>query len=500
MLIPTGHENLEGRRWPWITIAIILVNFLVFGLTLNNLEGPAREADRIKDKTLMIAAYHPQAKLSENQRKLVEGFQKSRAQSWESITAPDRRPYPGMENWDLEMREWDTRQANEELVSLDEQLAEIQSSSVIEKYAFHPTQKRFITYITSSFLHAGWFHIIFNMWFLWLAGSVIEDAWGRVIYPVFYTLACFASLLAHSAAHPDSVVGVIGASGAVAALMGAFLVRYFKTQINFMLIFFWGFIPRIYRFKSPAWAMLPLWLFIQLFWGMMLGEEGGVAYWSHVGGFVFGAAVALGLRFSGMEKKVDSAIAAEVGWSSDARVVEAGEILTRDPNGAIERLQAALAEQPENADALALLSKAYWQLNRQEENRDALSRLVKLHIKKREMDHAVEVLDDFRNSGGEAFPAAEWLAICRHLENVPNHERAAAEYESYAKAYPADRMSVYALVAAARIQLRNLQNRTEAARLYRAADASAVPHLDWEDAIQRGIRDSSAPQPVTAAS
>ncbi len=496
MLIPTGHENLQGRRWPWITIAIIVVNFLVFGLTYGNLEGQSLEANRIKDKTLMIAAYHQQAKLSENQQKFVEGFKKSRPKVWESITDPERRPYPGMERWDLEMREWDTRQANEELVSLDEQLSEIQTSSVIEKYAFYPTQKSFITYITSSFLHGGWFHIIFNMWFLWLAGSVIEDAWGRLIYSVFYTLACFASLIAHSMAHPDSVVGVIGASGAVAALMGAFLVRHFKTQINFLLIFFWGFIPRFYRFKSPAWAMLPLWLFIQLFWGMMVGEDAGVAYWSHVGGFLFGCAVALGLRYSGLEKKMDSAIDAQVGWSSDARIVEAGEILTRDPNGAVERLQAALAEQPENADALALLSKALWQLNRLEENRDALSRLVKLHIKKREMEHAVEVLDDFRSSGGEAFPATEWLAICRHLENVPNYERAAAEYEAYAKAYPAERMSVYALVAAARIQLRNLQNRTEAARLYRAADASAVPHLDWEEAIKRGLREASTPVTV----
>ncbi len=500
MLIPTGHENLEGRRWPWITIAVIVVNFLVFGLTYSGLEGQSLEAGKIKLKTLLLTAYHNKVKLSEEQQAMVAAFQKSRPALWERMEDPERKPEMDLGAWDIEMRDWDTRRVNEELASLDEQLKEIQASSVVEKYAFYPTQRRIFTYISSSFLHGGWFHIIFNMWFLWLAGSVIEDAWGRAIYAVFYTVACFVSLWAHTTAHPDSITGVIGASGAVAALMGAFLVRHFKTKISFMLIFFWGFIPRFYRFKSPAWAMLPLWLLIQLFWGSLLGEDGGVAYWSHVGGFVFGSVVALGMRFSGLEKKMDSAIEARVGWSNDPRIVEAGESLTRDPNGAIEKLQAVLTEQPENADALALISKAYWQLNRQEENRDALSRLAKLHIKKREMDHAVEILDDFRNAGGENFPASEWLAICRHLENVPNYERAAAEYESYAKAYPTDRMSVYALVAAARIQLRNLGNKSEAARLYRAADSSAVPHLDWDEAIKRGLKDCSAPQPVPAAS
>ena len=500
MLIPTGHENLEGRRWPWITIAIIAVNFLVFAFTYGGMEADSARAAEVKVKTLLLAAYHKNVEMSDQQQQMVASFQKSRPQQWEMMVDPERRPYGEAPMWDLEMREYDGNQANTEMAALDSEYKEILASSFIEKYAYFPTKGGLFSYISSSFLHAGWFHIIFNMWFLWLAGSVTEDAWGRIFYPLFYAGGCFASLWAHTTAHPDSIVGVVGASGAVAALMGAFLVRNFKTQINFVLVFIWGFIPRFYRFKSPAWLMLPLWLITQIFWGTMIGELGGVAYWSHVGGFVFGTAVAFGVKYSGWEKKMDAAIEKQTTWSVDPRVVEAGEIITRDPNAAIEKLTAVVAEQPENADALALLSKAYWQLNRQEENRDVLARLAKLHIKKRELDLAVENLDDFRNAGGENFPAPEWLAICRHLENIPNYERAAAEYEAYAKAYPADRMSVYALVAAARINLKNIHNKSEAARLYRAADASPVPHLDWEDAIKKGLRDSLAPdpQPVTA--
>jgi len=497
MLIPTGHENLEGRRWPWITIAIIAINFVVFAFTYGGMETDSAAAGTLKVKTLVLAAYHQDAnlKLSPEQEQMVEGFKKSNPKMWARMEDHERRPDPDLGRWDREMREWDSRQVNEELASLDEQLKEIQASSIVEKYAYYPTKRGLFSYISSSFLHGGWFHIIFNMWFLWLAGSVIEDAWGRILYPIFYIVACFVALWAHTVAHPDSIIGVIGASGAVAALMGAFLVRHFKTKINFMLLFFWGFIPRVYRFKSPAWLMLPLWLGSQLFWGAMSGEGAGVAYWSHVGGFVFGTVVALGVRFSGFEKKMDAAIEKQVGWSTDPRIVEAGESLARDPNGAIEKLTSVLAEQPESAEALALISKAYWQTSRRDENLQVLGRLAKVHIKKKEPEHALEVLDDFRNSGGDNFPAAEWLAICRHLENVPSYERAAAEYEAYAAAYPAERMSVYALVAAGRIQLRNLSNKTEAARLYRKADASAVPHLDWEDAIKKGLRDATA-QPV----
>jgi len=495
MLIPTGHENLEGRRWPWITIAIIAVNFLVFAFTYSSIDADSAHAGTVKIKILLLAAYHKNVTMSADEQQLVASFQKSNSKMWERMEDPERRPEQDLGRWDFEMREWDTRQANEEMASLDGQWAQVRSHSIVEKYAYFPTRHTFSSYVTSSFLHGGWFHIIFNMWFLWLAGSVTEDAWGRIFYSLFYSAACFVSLWAHTATHPDSIMGVIGASGAVAALMGAFLVRNFKTKISFMLIFFWGFIPRVYRFKSPAWLMLPLWLGTQLFWGMMSGEGAGVAYWSHVGGFAFGTVVALGVRFSGFEKKMDAAIEAQVGWSTDPRIVEAGESLARDPNGAIEKLNGVLAEQPESAEALALLSKAYWQLNRREENYEVLGRLAKVHVKKKELEHAVEVLDDFRSSGGENFPPAEWLAICRHLENIPNYERAAAEYESYARAYPAERMSVYALVAAGRIQLRNLSNKSEAARLYRAADASPIPHLDWEDAIKKGLRDSTA-QPV----
>ena len=171
MLIPTGHENLEGRRWPWITIGIIVLNFIVFGVTYSGLEADSERLSELHTKVLLLTAYHRDVQLSEGQSQFVESYKKTNPKMWERMEDPERRPEG---KWDVEMREYDLRQVNDELADLDTQTKELQSASVIEKYAFYPTKKEWRSYLTSSFLHAGWFHIIFNMWFLWLAGSVTD--------------------------------------------------------------------------------------------------------------------------------------------------------------------------------------------------------------------------------------------------------------------------------------------------------------------------------------
>src|SRR5258708_9209228 len=122
------------------------------------------------------------------------------------------------------------------------------------------------------FLHIGWLHLIGNMWFLWLAGFILEERWGRVIYPIFYLLAGIAASLVHTISDPSSIVPALGASGAVAALMGGFLARFPKLKIHmlwYMLIF------RV-RFKAPAYWLLPLWLLMEVFYGSLFGQASGI--------------------------------------------------------------------------------------------------------------------------------------------------------------------------------------------------------------------------------
>jgi membrane associated rhomboid family serine protease len=141
--------------------------------------------------------------------------------------------------------------------------------------------------ITSMFLHGSWMHLLGNMWFLWLFGNNIEDAMTRPRFVAFYLLCGLAAALAQVAANPASEIPMVGASGAISGVMGAYLVLFPRVRVFTM-------IPLGFFFTSmalPAWVMLIYWTFLQVAGGVtsMFAEEGGgVAFWAHVGGFAAG--------------------------------------------------------------------------------------------------------------------------------------------------------------------------------------------------------------------
>lgn len=151
---------------------------------------------------------------------------------------------------------------------------------------------RWITILTAMFMHGGWLHIIGNMVFLWAFGPQIEDAMGPLKYLAFYLLSGLAASLAQTAIMPHSTVPNLGASGAIAGVMGAFLITYPRDEIRTVLLL--GWFSRITFI--PAALLIGLWFLIQLFdqVGSVAAnvQGGGVAYAAHVGGFIFGAVTA----------------------------------------------------------------------------------------------------------------------------------------------------------------------------------------------------------------
>jgi membrane associated rhomboid family serine protease len=142
--------------------------------------------------------------------------------------------------------------------------------------------------VTSMFLHGSWMHLLGNMWFLWIFGNNIEDSMGRARFVVFYLLCGLVAALAQVALNPASGVPMVGASGAISGVMGAYLVLYPRVRVFAMVPF--GFM--LTSIAMPAWTMLAYWFVIQLVSGAtVLGREtgGGVAFAAHVGGFVAGA-------------------------------------------------------------------------------------------------------------------------------------------------------------------------------------------------------------------
>jgi rhomboid family protein len=152
--------------------------------------------------------------------------------------------------------------------------------------------RHWITILTAMFMHAGWMHIIGNMVFLWAFGPEVEDAMGRPLYLTFYLLSGLVASLAQTAMMPHSTVPNLGASGAIAGVMGAFLVTYPHDRIRSLLLLGWFVDITL----IPAALLIGVWFVIQLFSqvGAVAGAQsgGGVAYAAHVGGFIFGAATA----------------------------------------------------------------------------------------------------------------------------------------------------------------------------------------------------------------
>jgi membrane associated rhomboid family serine protease len=142
---------------------------------------------------------------------------------------------------------------------------------------------------TSMFMHGSWMHLLGNMWFLWLFGNNIEDSMTRTRFVVFYLLCGVAAALLQVAIEPASRIPMVGASGAISGVMGAYLVLYPRVRV-FTLVPLGFFITSI---ALPAWFMLVYWMFIQFVGGLTrIGAEGGgVAFWAHIGGFIAGVVI-----------------------------------------------------------------------------------------------------------------------------------------------------------------------------------------------------------------
>lgn len=150
----------------------------------------------------------------------------------------------------------------------------------------------FVPILTAMFLHASWMHVIFNMWFLYIFGDNIEDYLGHFRYLLFYLLTGIGAAALHILMNPNSTVPSVGASGAIAGVMGAYFILYPSARVLTLVPFFFIFFVWL-----PAWVWLGIWFLGQFLSGAATAiaytsqTTGGIAFWAHVGGFVAGVAV-----------------------------------------------------------------------------------------------------------------------------------------------------------------------------------------------------------------
>ena len=252
------RDNIPSDRFPVVTLTFVVINVLVFLF----LQGPSfslSSTESVDTKTVV-----------------------------EYGAIPYRITHPG-EECDL-VPAAATTSGSEVLVcdGTPEYREALQAGVPIEDLNQPPA---FLTILTSMFMHGGWLHIAGNMIFLWIFGNNVEDSMGRLRYVFFYLLGGLAAALTQVAIDPDATVPLVGASGAIAAVLGGYALLYPRARVLTLFFFFF-----IFFIEVPALLLLGLWIFTQFLpaVGQLATPDieggGGVAYWAHIGGFLFGLA------------------------------------------------------------------------------------------------------------------------------------------------------------------------------------------------------------------
>jgi len=395
MILPIGHENQSVRRIPWVTITIMALCLIVHIVVTSQMGKVEKSLGHTAQAYFEYYLTHPYLQMDPELEKMF-----LRTPGQRALADQYAKKYGGVEPSGsmLDMEQ-------EELDHLAKKLKhEIQGIPLI-KYGYVPARRSFLTMITSMFLHADWLHLIFNMLFLYLSAPFIEDVWGKPIFIVFYLFVGALAALMHATHFPKSITPLVGASGAIAGVMGAFLVRYWNTRIRFAY-FFSLFIRG--TFKAPAWMMIPLWLGEQLLAAKMadnasslVGNDGGVAYWVHVWGFLFGFLIAVIISFLGIEKKfIAPKIEKKTSFVNESFSLHE-QAVSLQSEGKKEESFALLLEgakkDPNYTDIVESLWNLSLDLNRQQEAAYYVHRMMEQHIKRNNLEHALLYHDQLKH-------------------------------------------------------------------------------------------------------
>jgi len=353
MLIPLGHEKTSVRRLPWVTFVVMGLCLLTFLFTHPGEQSRMEHAYEDLGEAFEYFGEHPYLEMDPRlEDVLTQEFGSEGATSLIQMMRQSG-PMPP-DNQDLLQREQET------LDGLVDAFSSTVDDSPLRILGVVPADISLPTFISYQFAHVGWGHLLGNLFILFLAGPFIEDVWGRPLYAAFYLTAGIVAALMFVARYPAFDGPLVGASGAIAGVMGAFLVRYWNTKIKF---FYWIFFFMVGTFEAPAWLMLPLWFLKELTFAQAMdtvapGEGGGgVAFWAHVWGFVFGVAVAVAIAYFRIEERwINRSIESKVTLVENTAIEEAAKLAEGgDRDSAKTALMRELGTQPENVDAAVLL-------------------------------------------------------------------------------------------------------------------------------------------------
>ena len=410
MIIPIGHEHETVRRLPWVSIVIIALNTLVFLFVA--LPG-ANHDELVRHKAVEVLEYWQQNPYLDLPEAFVKDVLPGAGQQEQLKVATEafKNLHPAAAEGDhgLERRKLDT---------LVQSYFAAKADSPFLVWGLVPAHPTLLAVFTSMFMHAGWMHFLGNMFLFYLAGPIVEDAFGRPLFAALYLLSGIVAALAHIGAFPDSTIPLVGASGAIAGVMGAFLIRFARSKLKFAY-FFWVIVIIRGTFTAPAWLMLPLWLLEQLFYASMVKSGGGVAYWAHVAGFAFGAAAAWAIWALRVEERwVHPKIEAEISITQDPALEDGlARLAGGDSQGARDALRPLLAREPRHADANLAMWESFVRDEMPEKGIPHMAHVVEHELKSGELALALDHWRELVQRTGQSGPAHVGFRLASALQD-----------------------------------------------------------------------------------
>ncbi|RKH55768.1 rhomboid family intramembrane serine protease [Corallococcus aberystwythensis] len=350
-LLPIGVDGATLDRRPWVSVSIAAACVVAFFITWVIPSNPGGVGEDDVRELIQETLEHPDLELPPGCTGLLSEHGKTLLRRLKAKVEVEVEAPAG----DVDVEALQAR-----LDAHCESVLEAKDSGLLQLLGLVPArgvmQWGWLTYM---FLHLGWMHLLGNMLFFYVVGLLLEDAWGRPLFAGFYGVGGLVAAVAHVVLDPSSQVLMVGASGAVAACMGAFCLRFAtrKVRVGYLIWFL-----KIWRgtFGVPGWLWAGLWFGNEVLNFVLWGNNTGVAVMAHIGGFGFGFVAASALRVTRLEERfVAPAIAArEGGWVADPRMLEAQTSLE---TGNREKARAAflliLADHPDHSEALLALGR-----------------------------------------------------------------------------------------------------------------------------------------------
>lgn len=460
VFFPIGVEEAEVDRLPRVSITIAALCVLAFVGTWvlpRNPDGVDRG-----ELTALFRYFeeHPYLELSPEFRARFLGknadvlISNARAEYERTSSIPDERTLTFEQS---------------QLDEMVENALAISGKSLLRRLALIPAQgPGQVGWLTHMFLHWGWLHLLGNLFFFYLVGPLLEDVWGRPLFTGFYLAGGLFAAIAHAALDWGSPAMMVGASGAIAACIGAFTLRYATRKIR-MAYFLWVYF-RLRRgtFLLPAWLWGGLWFGNEVLSYYLDDGSSGVAMMAHIGGFGFGFGAAYLLRVTGIEQKyIAPQIEKKVAWIRHPGFTEAEDALQRsDLAAAKAAFTRVVAEQPDNWEAQAGLAKVELQSGEVEPGMLRVARTFEQLLAKNLKDgvwHVAEELGPLLDA--KRLRSMLAFRVASTLEEGPDGLHPLAEPLYVAAATGGGQLGAKALLRAAKIRL-DLQDQPELAVEY----------------------------------